>query len=273
MKNIFIFTFCILLFTLIGCNQSEELTKEDKFLLTSEDVVNTILDNDLILIKNNKVKNDVYKLHETSPNIFTLENNETLLIYVFNDIEKRKEVEYDLFGRNMNELFDEKNFSFGTLVAKNVLLLYTVSDNSINEPNSNNIIVLNKLRSIVFEKLNDGKELLYSGSGEYWEGEILVKYYFHMKIDENGILNIVDSCVNESGEIHFIGNVDDVSTPIEFVIEGNSNSLSCSKSSFDKDGYIDFKMGGSTNVLQSKVIYTATINWNNQVETFEFNPE
>lgn len=272
MKYKFIFISFLLIFMLIGCNQNEEVPKVDDFLFTYTEVFNTLTDNGLELIEDKNIETEVYKLYYTIPKIFDMENNEALLVYTFNDMNGRRVAEEELFiqKKQFVELFDDNIISLGTCVAKNALLVYTVSE--VNKYGSD---IYEKLHSIVFKQLNEGVEVLYTGNGENWEGEILVKYYGHWWEDENGNFIDYDNKRQETGKLHYMGNVDDVVTSIDYKFEkGDLGSFGGEEHVLSKNGIIN--TGTSSGNGRSPIndtIYTVTINWNNKVEILELKAE
>ncbi|MGD9679443.1 MAG: hypothetical protein AB7V16_13970 [Vulcanibacillus sp.] len=267
MKYKFIFVICLLPLLIVGCTQNEELTNVDDFLFTYQEVLNTLTNNDMELKEVNNLSIENFKLYYSNPNILTMENNELLLVYIFSDFKGREIAEEELFIRREQilELFDNDILSYKTFEAKNALLVYTISEDTKFESD-----LINKLDSIVFEKLNEGETIIYTGSSEYWEGEMLVEFYSHWWEDENG--NFIDYDIKkiETGKLHYKGNVEDITTSIDYVVEDSTGSARASEFNLSKDGYINLgTSGGSGPSPKKDTIYTVTINWNDKVETFE----
>lgn len=264
MRYKFFFIFLSVLI-LVGCTQSEKITKDEDNLFTYKEVYKTLTDNGLELSKNKELKVKDFKLYYTDPYIYNIENGESFLIYIFNDIDGRKVAleELSIRREKITELFNDDVRSFTTFVAKNALFVMTFSEDNLYE-----FEFLDEIDTIVFEKLNEGKEYVYYGSGEYWQGELLFKYYDNWGEDiSNNFSRFQD------GKLQYKGNVDDIfRSPIEFSIERN---LGTGKS-IDRDyltneeGYLEIGVSRDSHEQPSKdTVYFITINWNNKVETIE----
>lgn len=256
----------LVLLILAGCTQNIETTKRADFLFTDEEVINVLRNNGIILNEDKDMEAELFKLYYITPSKFTLENNEKLLIYTFDSFKGREIAQEELFIRwgEIIELIGNDVENFRTLEAKNALLIYSVS-----KKNTTGWDIYERLESIVFEELNEGTEILYTGSGEYWEGEILVKSYFHWWADEKGNLIDSDGRGYETGHLHYKGNVDDVITPIDYMIEGNIGGNGVSGDYLDKNGFIKIRSGDINSSSNSDAIYTVTIKWNDKEEIFE----
>jgi len=262
-----LFTIFFLLIILVGCTQNIETTKRDDFLFTDEEVINVLRNNGIILNEDKDMEAELFKLYYITPSKFTLENNEKLLVYTFDDFKGREIAQHELDIRRgeIIGLFGNDAEFYRTLEAKNALLVYSVS-----KKNTTGWDIYERLESIVFEELNEGTENLYTGRGEYWEGEILVKSYFHWWEDEKGNLIDSDSKGYETGYLHYKGNIEDVVTEIDFKVIGGGGGTEARGYRLDKNGYIDLGRGGSSNSSSnSDAIYTVTINWNDKEEIIE----
>lgn len=261
-----IFTIILLLIILVGCTQNIETTKRDDFLFTDEEVINILRNNGIILNEDKDMEAELFKLYYITPSKFTLENNEKLLVYTFDDFKGREIAQEELRIRRGDfiELFGNEVEFFRTLEAKNAFIIYSVS-----KKNTTGWDIYERLESIVFEQLNEGTKVLYTGGGEYWEGEILVKSYYHLWKDEKGNYIDTDGRNYETGHLHYKGNIEDVVTEIDYMIEGGGGGTGARGYPLDKNGFIKIGGGGSNSRSTTETIYIVTIKWNDIEEIIE----
>lgn len=248
---------------IIGYKIGEESKKD---LLTLRKIVKTLEKQGVDLQKDKSKSIDDFELGGVKPTIYDLGDEKgTLLIYIFKSIGERQDIvdnsdKFDYFYS-----MSERPFN-----AKNAFLVYLEPENITTEESYIPIAESMSLVSdIVFKDLNDGKEIIYKGESENWEGTFTLKYYEHFGKDENGVSRY-DGYSWQSPEIKYKkSDVSSVGT-VDFQYKTSSGGGSSTGSEPNKDGYVSGGMsGGSGSRPKNDEEITFIIKWNDKEESIK----
>lgn len=182
---------------------------------------------------------DEYDLGVIKPSIFSIEDSkDTLLIYVFDSFREKEKI-LDTTDK-FNNHYSMEEFSYN---AKNSLIVFIPDEASKTEEGI--IDMAEKLTLIsdaTFKYLNNGKEIVYKGESENWEGTYTIKYYEHWFEDEESTQ--YDSYSTKYPVIKYKGaDLDEVGT-IDFEYKTISGGGKSTGTTLDKDGFV--KAGSSS---------------------------
>ena len=231
-------------------------------VITLKTIVKTLEKEGLSLEKDKSKSPDEYDLSGVKPSIYTVEDSkDTLLIYVFDSFREKQKIldETDKY----NNYFSMEEFKYH---AKNSLIVFIPNEIPENEEEFKAIEnKLNLIYETTFKYLNNGKERVYKGESENWEGTFTMEYYENWFKDEEGTK--YDSYNEKYPMIKYKGSdLDEVGT-IDFeykTINGGGESTGLT---IDKDGYV--KAGGSSGngtILSEDTEITFIIKWNGKEE-------
>lgn len=101
-----------------------------------------------------------------------------LMIYCYDSINERKTA-WEMWrdSDRVKSFFSEPGTS-----AKNLMLIIIPEDEK--ELTFDSMQELSRVSNIVFEKLNDTREIIFTGAGEHWESKTVVKYYEYPPVSE-----------------------------------------------------------------------------------------
>ncbi|GAA0180894.1 hypothetical protein SH2C18_35120 [Clostridium sediminicola] len=248
---------------------TDEIPKND--LLTQKTIIKTLKKHGVSLKEDRSKSSNDFELSGVKPAIFSVDNGKgTLLVYTFKSIGERKDIisnsgKYD----NQFSLFEIP------LKAKNAYLVYIVSapENPTTEEWKSMAEPIHLISNTVFKYLNDGKEIIFKGESESWEGTFTLKYYKHWWHNEKGMLKI--ECHSEElPEIQYkMTDITDVG-PIIGEYKTTSGGGSITGATLDKDGYLNLGHGSSNGAIHNieKDIFF-TIKWNGKEENIILKPQ
>jgi len=240
-----------------GCEKAETTSMAP---LTLEAVVQTFEKEGVPLEEDTSTSPEEFRLNAVEPAIFRMGGTqERLLIYIFDSPDDIEEFFYDFFG-------------WEQFTALNALIQYIPAENPESRDNYRNFFKTSKtISTIVFDKLNDGKRVVYKGEGENWEAAVKLQYYHHWMIDKRGT-NHYSNCHMQSYDLHYknldIKKVGEVSVKFE----GNGHSSECTGGTLDHNGHLNAGGGGSNGYLgvePREEIYHVTVKWNGKEEKFD----
>ncbi|MDR5659248.1 hypothetical protein RH915_07080 [Serpentinicella sp. ANB-PHB4] len=157
---------------LIGCN-SETTNTTDQHL--SESNVINMIESEGIEITKTKATSPFTDV-KISPESFTINNtNHELFIYAFDTIEERKED----FPITYSDIKNETTYVFA---AKNVVIVCELGE----AEESTFFNAVDQVEKVVFEKLHDLNELLFTAQGAYWDVEYTIHYFEYNWFDKEG---------------------------------------------------------------------------------------
>lgn len=210
-----------------------------------------------------------YDLNGVEPAIYgTGENKDLILIYNFKSYSEKEKIldETDKY----NNHFSYEEFPFH---AKNSLIVFRPSEMAETEEGLENITKTRSIISrIVFEELNEGKERVYKGKSENWEGTYTYKYYEHWYEGEDGLL------YRSYEEYHPVikytkSDIENVG-PIIFEYKAGTSSGRGEGITLNEDGYAKLG-GGSSNgsILREGEKVHFNIRWGNKEEHIVLNAQ
>lgn len=205
---------------------------------------------------------DEYDLGGIKPSIFSIEDSrDTLLIYVFDSFREKEKIldETDKFDNH----YSLEEFPYH---AKNSLIVFIPNEIPGNEEEFKAIgDKLNLISETTFKYLNNGKERVYKGESENWEGTVTMKYYENWFKDEVGIQ--YDSYYTNYPMIKYkVSDLDDVGS-IDFEYKTANGGGQSTGLTIDKDGYVKAgASGGNGTILSEDNEITFIIKWNGKEE-------
>ena len=233
-----------------------------KDVLTLKTIVKVFEKEGLSLEEDKSKAPDEYDLGGIKPSIFTLEDSkDILLIYVFDSFrEKEKILETTDRFKNRYSM-EEVSYS-----AKNSLIVFIPYEIPKTEEGFKNIGEKLKLISeTTFKYLNNGKERIYKGESENWEGTFTLKYYEHWFEDEESTQ--YDSYNTTYPMIKYkMSDLDEVG-PIDFEYETTFSGGKSTGLTLDEDGSVKAgSSGGNGAMPPENNDITFIIKWNGKEE-------
>lgn len=231
-------------------------------VLTLKTIVKTLEKEGLSIEKDKSKSPDEYDLSGVKPSIYTVEDSkDTLLIYVFDSFREKEKIldETDRFNNN----YSMEEFSYN---AKNSLIVFIPNETPGNEEEFKALgDKLNLISETTFKYLNNGKERVYKGESENWQGTFTMKYYEQWFKDEVGIQ--YDSYSTDYPVIKYKGeDLDNVGT-IDIEYETANGGGHSTGLNLDKDGYAKAgSFGGNGSILAEDNDITFIIKWNGKEE-------
>jgi hypothetical protein len=257
--TIIVMTFAAIAIGILGYKAGED-SKND--LLTLRTIVRTFNKQGLSLKKDNSVSPDDYDLNKIKPAIFSIgESKDTLLIYTFKSFSEREKI----LGET-NKFDNEFTFEQFPYKAKNALIVYIPYEIPKTEEGYASIgKTRNFISTIVFKNLNDGKERVYKGEGESFEGTFTLKYYVNWFEDENGLHH--DSYSWQYPKIKYKMSDIDAVGPITFEYETTHGGGKSTGLLLNKDGYANAGSGGGNGAMPDEDDdINFTIKWGDKEE-------
>jgi hypothetical protein len=190
------------------------------------------------------------------------DTNAKLHIYQYDSIGERVTA-----SDNQKEKVVELYFYNAVNTAKNLLLIVEL------EPIEENMTAeywepIGKMSRTVFEKLNDTKEIIYTGTGTNWSSNTTVKYYEYFYKDQMATLRH-ESWNQTTSTLQYLG--DDIASvgDVYYEYQLGSHGGSGSGLAIQPDGTVGLgSSGGSGSIPRKDDTVTFTIRWNDQTETF-----
>ncbi|WP_429163325.1 hypothetical protein [Desulfitispora alkaliphila] len=257
----------------VGCTSENDIVLEDEDLLTVDDIILALEAVDISLKSTGSIsvseepvaaQKNCYKINDTK---------DRLIIFVFPSIGKRVEY-YKNTISDMTKIEVADVESVIPIKAKNGLLVYVTDETSLNGRNNDFLQRLNQIRKVAFEELNDTKELVFKGKGEYWEASVIVQYY---KYRGNGW---VEGTVRQKPTIKYNGS--DVSEIDRVEIELNAFqydqhteevekwSSRRGRHIIDEQGYIRPPGSFGNGVIEEEsIFYQINLDWNQMEDKFK----
>ena len=244
----------------LGYKISEDSRKD---LLSIRKIVKTFKAEGLSLKKDRTKSPEDYGLKGVKPAVYSIgENKDMLLIYTFQSYSEKEKI------LNETDKFDNP-YTFEEFIyhAKNSLIVFKPSVMPEAQENLENIgKTADLISNIVFKDLNDGKERIYKGDSENWEGTYTYRYYEHWYQDEAGShYQSYQECIPviryKKTDIDSVG-------PITFEYEAGTGSGRGEGLTLDKDACV--KLGGSSSngsILREGEDVRFTVKWGDKEET------
>jgi len=235
----------------------------NKNLLSLGKIVKTFKAEGIPLKKDRTKSPEDYDLKGVRPAVYSIgENKGMLLIYTFRSFGEKEKI------LNENDKFDNP-YTFEEFIyhAKNSLIVFKPSEIPKAVEDLENIgKTAGLISSIVFKDLNDGKERIYKGDSENWEGTYIYKFYEHWYQDEDG--SHYQSYQEYLPVIKYKKTDIDSVGPITFEYEAGTSSGRGEGLTLDKDACV--KLGGSSgngSILKEGEEVRFTVKWGDKEET------
>ncbi|MFA7078732.1 MAG: zf-HC2 domain-containing protein [Syntrophomonas sp.] len=184
-----------------------------------------------------------------------------LHIYRYDSIAERKTA--DEMWRENNQ---DKYFHSTTNGAKNMIFIIVPVDEK--QITIEDLKLVGKVSKTVFEKLNETQEIVFTGAGENWESQTVVKYYEYFYYDEDGTLNY-ESYYKKSASLKYLGQDIESVGEISYEMQQGAGKGSGTGPFMSPDGTVSLgSSGGNGSIPRADQDITFTIRWNDQEETF-----
>jgi len=229
-------------------------------VLTLNDIVKAFKKQNIYLKEGKLKPSDDFNLKGIKPSIYKIANNKgTILIYIFKSFQEREEI-----LKGTNKYSNSYSFEEVPYNAKNALIVFMPSEIPKTEEDFISIFKTRELIfNTVFKFLNDGKERIYKGESDNWEGTFTLRYYEHWIEDENGLR--YDSYSAQYPELKYKNtDIDSVGTII-FEYDTTHGKGSSNGVRLNKEGYA-YIGGGGGSMLEEKAEIKYTIKWKDKEE-------
>jgi hypothetical protein len=204
------------------------------------------------------------EIHGVKPATFYInDTNHKLNIYCYNSINERKIASEMWLNSDGFKLYSSEP----NTCAKNLMLLIIPADEK--ELKMQTLEQLNIVVNTVFEKLNDTQEIIFTGTGNNWESNTVVKFHEYLYHDEQATLNN-DNYYNVSTSLKYLGeDIESVDTlSYQMQAPAYSQSGTIGRSFYKNDMVMLGSSSGKEKLLSPEDDITFTIKWNGQEETF-----
>ena len=233
-----------------------------KDVLSLKTIVKVFEKEGLSLEEDKSKSPEEYDLNGVKPSIFTVgDSKDTLLIYVFDSFREKEKI-LETTDR-FNDPFSMEEFSYK---AKNSLIVFIPDESSKTEEEFK--VIGEKLKVIsdaTFKYLNNGKEIVYKGESENWEGTFTMKYYEHWFEDEESTQ--YDSYNTTYPVIKYKGSDLDKVGIIDFEYETTAGGGTSTGVTLDKDGFVNAGSAGGNGAMHDKNSdITFIIKWDGKEE-------
>ncbi|HHW02064.1 MAG TPA: hypothetical protein GXX35_04520 [Thermoanaerobacterales bacterium] len=277
-KKILIYLIIATCMLLAGCAGGKDARSDamlpngaiaEKDLFTLEDITKVFSEQGINLRKANEPIPQQLKLNGKTPAVFQSEytDEDYYFIWVYDSIEDRSKTLNEYIQNYSDKVLfkgEKIKFSYG-LTAKNVLIAYTLKESKKSNPSLDVLNEQNKIEETVLEKLNDIKQIIFEGQGDNWEAKIIVKYFEYYWQDKNGATH-KEQYYQKYPVLKYKGNNPEKVGRISYTYDGGSFSGDF----LDKDGYVyGSKAAGVESRPKEDDVYTITIKWNDEEETFK----
>jgi hypothetical protein len=242
-------------------------------VLSLEDVRQAFAQKDLKLMPLNEELPVSLILEDTKPYAYTIANStDQVLIYVFDSIEERDDLNNEFKNKiKLRELF--WNYRLGSTLseAKNVLIVFCPGE--LHFQTADPVFKRAKaINDLVFTDLNKGRILVFRGEGRYWEAQVIYRYTINSYKNKKRVLK-VNNWKAENQMARYKGENASEVGPIIFSVLRPHGSNGGTGFELGADRIVrlsgsDFGGWSSGALNSSKDIYTITIEWNGQQETF-----
>ena len=207
---------------------------------------------------------DAEMINEVRPVTYLIGGTKSKLhIYQYDSIGKRVTASY-IQKEKVGELY----FYNPVNSAKNLLLIVELEPMGEENMTAEYWEPIGKVSRTVFEKLNDAKEIIYTGTGTNWSSNTTVKYYEYFYKDQEATLRH-ESWNQTTSTLQYLG--DDIASvgDVYYEYQLGSHGGSGRGLTIQPDGTVGLgSSGGSGSIPRKDDTVTFTITWNDQTETF-----
>ena len=260
-RNVFIYLAVLILIIAAFAGKSYLVGNEREPSLSVRQAVNIFADEDIQLSKTSDP--DAEEINGVKPTTFYINDSKNKLhIYHYGSIAERKTAADDIYREKAGRYW------YSTLdgSAKNLLLIIELIDEK--EMTVEDLKPIGNVYKTVFEKLNDTKEIIYTGAGDNWESQTTVKYYEYFYHDADGTLRY-ENYNKESTSLKYLGQDIESVGVISYEMIGATGGGSGTGPTLKPDGTVSLgSSGGNGTTPRGDEELTFTIRWNDQEETF-----
>ena len=228
--------------------------------LTIRQAVKIFKQQDISLLKTSDP--DAEMMNVVKPVTYFIDDTRNKLhIYHYDSIGERKTAA-DMWSEKVGRHY----FSTPNNTAKNLLLIIEPMDEK--EMTIADFEQIGKVYRAVFEKLNDTREIIYTGTGTNWSSQTTVKYYEYFYKDEKAVVRY-ESWYKESTSLKYLG--DDIESVgvITYEMKSAGGGGSGTGPTLKPDGTVSLgSSGGNGSIPREDETITFIIKWNDQQETF-----
>lgn len=273
MRRIQSLSVILLTFMLLGISLglSFGVTKEslEYRTLSQRDVTEAFAQKGLKLIPVKEELPDRIVLGGIEPEAYRIANTaDWVFVYEFDSHAERYNFTTSSYRMRLEELFVSYSQFSMSLTAKNKLIVYSPKENTF-KPEDPVVQRFKAIRDLVFNDLNNGRTLVFRGEGRLWEAQTIYRYTKQFYKDDQGILR-VESWETGSSVARYKGQDASEVGPLRYMMTRPHGSNSGTGFFVDSNGIIRLGGGGSNGAMNDeKSIYTITIEWKDQKETFE----
>ncbi|NLI93014.1 MAG: hypothetical protein GX434_12725 [Peptococcaceae bacterium] len=282
----------ILLTGAIGVLNYTSDSTDKKEILTVQDVAKTLQEAGLTLVPDRHENPAGYKMGQAVPCIYQVkEFDGTLFLYHFASIGERntaynqwEEANRKNTGGSLSNVFTP-NWQYQlAFAAKNTILVIGLPQFPDVESAQRITPHILNLGKAVFYNLNEGEQVVYQGEGQYWKGKVIIHYYNHFWTDDKGV-NRYDGWNREQPLLAFKGDPETIHGDFSYQFLTPTGGMGgTSSDGFDARQFTErdsvFNYGSTVLSLRGAIggmggyfpqknsVYTLTVKWNTNQETF-----
>ena len=259
-RNVFIYLAVLILVIAAFAGKSYLDGNEREPSLSVRQAVSIFAEEDIHLSKTSDP--DAEAINGVKPLSFFINDSKNKLhIYHYDSIGERKTAA-DMYKENARRHF----YSTPNNTAKNLLLIIELIDEK--EMTVEDLEPIGNVSKTVFEKLNDTKEIVYTGAGKNWSSQTTVKYFEYFYKDENATLRY-ENWNKNSTSLKYLGQDIESVGVLSYEMIGATGGGSGTGVTLKPDGTVIIgSSGGNGTTPRGDEELTFTIRWNDQEETF-----
>lgn len=233
-------------------------------ILSLKTIVKAFNREGLHIEKNASVFPDAYEIEGIQPEIYRIgDTQDQLLIYVFESFAEREDA-----VRESDKYTNPYDFEHISYNAKNAFIVYMPF--KLSQRNEKELEAFGEIRNLIseitFEDLNDGKEIVYKGESDSWQGTVTLKYYQHWWQDGEGA-NHYDSYHTITPYIKYKMTPTEDIGPISVEYETVGSAGKTTGATLEKDGHVRVGSGGGNGMMPGEDdTFDFTITWNGKEE-------
>ena len=269
------------IFVLLACSgcalqeapaYEDELLQDDNLLALTE-VVEALQAEGLTLTSSRARAPGNLALTEIKPFTYSIDDQPfNLFIYVYQSAHDRRDAHYGWGDSMFSE--SERYYDFH---AKNIVLLFgpvKIEQMSEEELSAGGKII-RTIRKVIFEQLNQGERIVFTGESPSWTARIFVDQYRH-RFEEDG-RTYTKSSKKMINEIRYTG--DDMEeidrVKYSYSLGWGGTSSSSGEATLDQYGYLIFPGSGGRGggYIEESTPFFITLSWDDKEETLELKLE
>ena len=241
--------------------------------LTLEEVKTTIIAEGLQLSGNQGETPNDYVINNVTPTIYTINQNNILMIYIYESIALRKEVcEFGGMGYyDSSKLPQKENWLTIAYTAKNALIIDMCNIENYQSNTTAFVQVLNSNRAAA-DSLNGVKEMVFADKGSCWDARYTVKYFQYWYKDNTGKIGI-DQYSKGQWLVKYLGSdpesIHDLKYEYTHLAGGGSGNINGPGilHKIGKDYYLRLSYSEGRSIPNKDDVYTLTIQCEGKKDT------